>query len=180
MACEPIKDKQKVADVLETLSMRKHHGFRDALLFEFLLSTGLRVSDAISVKKSDIDFLEGALRVYINKTKDHRLILLNKPVLRKLYEYTKDMDDQEILFPFTRQWAHKLLKWGFDQAGLDSQRYSTHTTRKTAGWFFYEESGKDIIKTMYFLGHRNPKECRAYLMISDEEVNSQLKDMTWS
>jgi integrase len=178
MACEPIKDKKVIKDMMEALQMRRH-GDRDALFFEFLLSTGLRVSDALSVQKKQIDVIEGTVKIKTSKTDVTKMIKLNTPVLRDLHDYIKDMDDENRIFPHERQWAHKLIKWAADQAGLDKSRFSTHSTRKTAGWFFYIDSGYDIVKTMHFLGHRDTKETMAYLMIHDHEVNLQLSGMSW-
>ncbi|MDQ0197082.1 tyrosine-type recombinase/integrase [Neobacillus ginsengisoli] len=177
MVCEPIKDKEIVKEILEALRMRRN-GFRDALFFEFLLSTALRVSDALSIPKKDIDFIEGTVRVHISKTKGFKIIKLNPPILKDLHQYTKDMRDTDLIFPFKRQWAHKMMKWACEMVGLDKSRYSIHSTKKTAGWFFYI-SQFDIVKTMHFLGHRDTKETMAYLMIHDEEVNQQLAGMSW-
>lgn len=176
--CEPIKDRAKVKEILEALKMRRN-GFRDSLYFEFMLSTGLRVSDGLSVQKKDIDFIEGVVRVRIKKTNSFKIIKLNTPLLRDLHTYTKDMEEDERIFPFQRQWSHKLIKWVTDFVGLDKSRYSMHTTRKTSGWFFYVNSGYDVVKTMHFLGHRDTKETMAYLMIHEDEVNQQLSGMNW-
>lgn len=178
MACEPIKDKEIVKEILSTLKTRRC-GERDSLFFEFLFSTALRVSDALDVKKSDIDFIEGTVRVKIKKTKGYKKIQLNTPILKDLHTYTTNMAPDAPIFPFQRQHAHRIMKWVTDYIGLDSERYSMHSTRKTAAWFFYIDSGYDIIKTMHFLGHKNPKETQIYLMIHEDEVNQQLQGMSW-
>ena len=42
---------------------------RNALMVHFLWYTGLRISDALSVRLKDIDFERGLLRVYIQKSR---------------------------------------------------------------------------------------------------------------
>lgn len=193
MSCEPIKDRKVVEEILEALATR-NQGFRDSLFFEFLFSTGLRVGDALAVKKKDIDFVQGILTIkiqktYTRKTKDgkekinresDRRIGLNQSVLKKLDVYADKMEEDALLFPFKRQWAHKLMKWVTDYIGLDSSKYSMHTTRKTAAWFYYLQTDKDLVKTQKFLGHKDPKETEIYLKISDEEVNEDLVKIQWS
>jgi len=179
MPNEPIKDKKTVKKILEVLSTRRN-GFRDALLFEFLLSTGLRISDGLSVRKKDINIKDGLLRICTSKNGEDRIIALNTKLLHKLDVYSSNMNKDDLLFPVQRQWVHKIVKWATDQVGLDSSRYSCHTTRKTAAYHFYHDSGRDLARTMHFLGHRSTKETMRYLGLKDEEVNERLVLMNWS
>ncbi|HFJ9368784.1 tyrosine-type recombinase/integrase [Bacillus cereus group sp. BY6-1LC] len=174
--CEPIRDPKKVKEMLEALSMREN-GFRDALLFEVGISTGLRVSDILSLKKSDIS--NGMIRIKTKKTSKYKVIALNDSCREKLDMYTEHMQDDQLLFPIKRQWVHKILKWGAEMIGLDKRYVSTHVMRKTAAYHFYKKT-KDISKTQAFLGHRDHKETQRYIMITDEEVNEDLVDISWS
>lgn len=178
MANEPIKSKKKVKEILEVLATRRN-GFRDALLFEFLLSTGLRISDGLSVKKGDINIKDGVLRICTSKNGEDRIIGLNPKLLHKLDIYAENMKKDELLFPVQRQWVHKIIKWATDQVGLDSSRYSCHSTRKTSAFHFYMDNGCNIALTMHFLGHRSTKETMRYLGLKDEEVNKHLVMMEW-
>lgn len=177
MASQPIKDLQKVKDMMEALSMRQN-GFRDALFFEFSLSTGLRVSDTLSIRKRDI--IDGILYIETQKTDKPRTIALNGPLLKKLEIYLEHKQPEDLLFPFRRQWAHKMMKWAADQVGLDKSIVATHTMRKTSAWRFYVESNYDLAKTQHFLGHRSPQETIVYLGINETEVNQQLVTTAWS
>lgn len=174
--CEPIRNMKDVQDMLEVLRTREH-GFRDALLFEVGLSTALRVSDILSLKKSDIK--DGFVRIKTQKTKQYRMIALNDSCREKLEVYVKDMQEDQLLFPIQRQWVHKMMKWAADQVGLDKRFVSTHVMRKTAAYHFYKRT-KDIVRTQEFLGHRSSTETKKYLMITDEEVNKDLQNFSWS
>lgn len=177
MPAEPIKDKKKVREMMEVLASRQN-GFRDALFFEFALSSALRVSDILALTKRDIR--DGIVRVKTQKTGVYKQIALNDACRRKLEVYLEAKKDDDRIFSFERQWAHKMIKWAADMVGLDVRYISMHTTRKTAAWHFYMDSGKDIAKTQEFLGHQSAKETMAYLMISNDEVNDQLRMMSWS
>lgn len=176
MTSLPIKDMAKVDDLFNALGSRRQ-GYLYTLYFEFALSTALRVSDILALKKRNIK--DGIVKVQTKKTKLYREIALNNHCRQRIEDYLENKHEDDLIFPFKRQWVHKLLKWAADYVGLDSTYVSCHTTRKTAAWRFYVRSDHDIMKTMYFLGHRSPKETRIYLGINDEEVNHQLIEMSW-
>lgn len=100
-------------------------------------------------------------------------------LVEKLEVYVKDMQEDQLLFPIQRQWVHKMMKWAADQVGLDKRFVSTHVMRKTAAYHFYKRT-KDIVRTQEFLGHRSSTETKKYLMITDEEVNKDLQNFSWS
>ncbi|WP_230932262.1 tyrosine-type recombinase/integrase [Priestia sp. TSO9] len=177
MKCEPIKDEKIVKQFIEVLGT-KRNGFVYSLYFEFALSTGLRVSDILELKKKDVK--NGIVRVKTQKTGDDKRIALNDACRRKLEVYLDTKKDNDKIFDFNRFYVHRLLKWAADQIGYNKDIVSTHTTRKTAGWFVYLDSGKDLAQTQEFLGHRNPKDTMVYLMIKEDEVNQTLLKRSWS
>ncbi len=177
MPCEPIKDEKIVKEMFEALSMKPRNGFMYALYFEFALSTGLRVSDILSLKKKDVQ--NGVVKLKTSKTGLYRHIALNDSCRRKIEALLSTKKDNDLIFNFKRQWVHKFIKEAAENIGIDKSKISTHTTRKTAGWFFYLDSGKDLVKTQKFLGHRDPKETLVYLMINDQEVNETLVNRSW-
>lgn len=176
MTCEPIKDLKIIDEMFEALGM-KRNGFIYQLYFEFALSTGLRVSDILSLKKKDIQ--DGIVKIKTQKTGLYRNLALNDSCRKQMEVYLKNKKDDDLIFPFKRQWIHKLLKEAAEMVGLDKSKISTHTTRKTSGWFFYQNTGKDLVKTQKFLGHRDPKETITYLMINEQEVNESLIEFNW-
>jgi len=177
MPCEPIKDKQIIKDMMEALAMRQN-GNIYVLWFEFALSTALRVQDTLSLKKKDIK--DGMVRVRIQKTNTFKKIELNPSCRKKMEMYLQFKKEDDYIFPFKRQWVHKLLKWSAEQVGIPSHNVSCHTTRKTAAWWYYRETGYDLNKTMQLLGHKDAKVTREYLLISDDEVNEELVGISWS
>jgi len=177
MPCEPIKDKRIIDDMMESLAMRKN-GFVYTLYFEFALSTALRVSDILSLKKKDIK--DGTVRLKTQKTGLFKKIELNPTCREKLELYLRMKKDDDLIFPFKRQWVHKLMKFAADYAGVPKDNISCHTTRKTAAYRYYIATGCDINKTMKLLGHKDPKVTREYLLINDDEVNEELVAISWS
>lgn len=67
---------------------------RDKAIFEFLYSTGCRISEALSVKWGDIDFNRGSLIVTGKGAKD-RLVILGKPAVHALESLYREISNQE-------------------------------------------------------------------------------------
>ncbi|ETT32891.1 tyrosine-type recombinase/integrase, partial [Paenibacillus sp. FSL R5-808] len=125
MPCEPIRDIAKIQEMKEVLQQGQN-GFRNRLFFEFLLATALRVSDAVKLRKCDID--NGFVRLKINKTGDFRLIRLNPKVLQMLTIYLETKNADELIFDFGRIMAWHIIKGAAEKCGI--QNISTHSTRK--------------------------------------------------
>lgn len=177
MPCEPIKDPKIIKDMMEALAMRPN-GAIYCLYMEFALSSSLRVSDILSLKKKDI--IEGIVRLKTSKTKKYKKIQLNPECRKKMEMYLEFKQSNDLIFPWKRQWVHKFLKQAAKDIGIPHENISTHTCRKTSAYRFYVESGYDINKTMQLLGHKDAKVTREYLLISDDEVNEDLVGISWS
>ncbi|MCP3764856.1 tyrosine-type recombinase/integrase [Domibacillus sp. A3M-37] len=177
MPCIPIKDKKTIDDMMEVLASRPN-GFTYALYLEFALSTALRVSDILALKKKDIK--NGVVYVKTQKTGVVKHIALNDKCRAKMEMYLEHKKENDVIFDFTRQWVHQMLKWAADMVGMDKSLVSCHTTRKTAAWRFYVASGHDIVKTGQLLGHKSSTETRKYLGIDETEVNDLNAKISWS
>lgn len=171
MPCEPFKDPKIIKEFFEGLGM-KRNGFVYQLYFELGLSTALRVSDILSLRKRDI--VDGIVKIETSKTDLYRNIALNDSCRRNMEVYLKSKKNDDLIFPFTRQNVHKFMKETAKFIGIDASKVSTHTVRKTAGWFFYLNNDRDLVKTMKYLGHNDPEVTTGYLMINDAEVNEAL------
>lgn len=177
MPCIPIKDKKVVDEMMEVLAS-KPNGFVYALYFEFALSTALRVGDILALRKKDIK--NGVVYVKTQKTGVFKHIALNDKCRKKMESYLEYKKENDVIFDFSRQWVHQLIKWAADMVGIDKSLVSCHTTRKTAAWRFYQASGHDIVKTGELLGHKSATETRKYLGIDQKEVNDLNVKLVWS
>ena len=64
---------------------------RDYLLILLLIDTGLRISEAVSVKLQDFDLKEGTLKVR-GKGNKERIVILSNRVMAAIKEYLKLVD----------------------------------------------------------------------------------------
>lgn len=65
---------------------------RDVAILELLFATGLRVSELCSIKKRELDLLQGTVRVYGKGSKERIIQLTNRKVLSILQDYQKTRD----------------------------------------------------------------------------------------
>mgnify|MGYP003510592057 CR=1 FL=1 len=94
---QPLKSMEEIAEMIEALGMSKK-GLRNQLLFKLGISTGLRCSDLVKIKVSDV---KGKTSLILNedKTEKKRTVYLNS-VLAELIEYLDTLaDDEKYLFP---------------------------------------------------------------------------------
>ena len=139
---------------------------RNVLLWALGITTGLRVSDLLSLRLSDLLTPEGevaeSITVKENKTGKGRAILL-APIAREAIEaYRENMEDGDRLFTITREQVRRLVKTWCDDCGLRG-RYGTHTMRKTFATIAYDNSGGDPVVTARVTGHSNPSQLLAYI-----------------
>lgn len=139
---------------------------RNVLLWALGITTGLRVSDLLSLRLSDLLTPEGevaeSITVKESKTSKVRTILL-APIARKAIEgYRESIEDGERLFTITREQVRRLVKAWCEECGLKG-RYGTHTMRKTFATVAYDNSGGDPVVTAQVTGHSNPSQLLVYI-----------------
>ncbi|WP_258880826.1 tyrosine-type recombinase/integrase [Clostridium estertheticum] len=90
MIVEPIKDKKKINDFLTFLKGKNE---RDWIMAKFQLNTGLRISDVVKVKVSDILTEKFNFKDYFvlqeQKTNKEKKIKLNDSIKTALSSYIK-------------------------------------------------------------------------------------------
>jgi integrase/recombinase XerD len=79
-------DYSKVDGLLAAPHAESHTGLRDCAMLHLLYATGVRVSELIKLRISDLDALGGTVRV-IGKGNKQRLVPVGKEALRSLEDY---------------------------------------------------------------------------------------------
>ncbi|MEE3950613.1 tyrosine-type recombinase/integrase [Peribacillus frigoritolerans] len=160
-------------------SLKRHCSERDYILFLLGINTGLRVTDLLSLKITDI---KGKMEVIIKegKTKRPRMIQLNN-VCKELAAYIATIDG-EWLFPsrkgdkpISKIQAYRQLKKAADM--VDIEGVGTHTMRKTFGYWHFKRS-KNLAELQMILNHSHPVITLKYIGITDEGTEGSLNDFT--
>lgn len=156
-------------------------GQRDLAILHLLYASGLRVSELIHVKATDIDFERGIIRVF-GKGKKERLIPIHSLALTILTNYlqntrsqfikSSDTDDELFLNrsgkKLTRQGVWKLIKRYAQLAGIQAI-ISPHTLRHSFATHLLE-GGADLRTVQILLGHSDLAATELYTHICQGKI----------
>ena len=182
MVVEPIKDKKKVDALLTYLKGKSE---RDWLMAKFQLNTGLRISDVVKVKVSDILTEKLNFKDYFvlqeQKTKKDKKIKLNDSLKTALKAYVKGnkLGQDKYIFesrkgyndPISVTQAYRILKEAANGFGIEN--FGTHSLRKTWGYWTYKASRYNIGLIMDTFNHSSQKITLRYIGI-DQEAKDEL------
>ncbi len=156
-------------------------GQRDLAMLHLLYASGLRVSELIHVKATDIDFERGIIRVF-GKGKKERLIPVHSLALKILSDYlqntriqfikSSDTDDELFLNrsgkKLTRQGIWKLIKRYAQLASIHAI-ISPHTLRHSFATHLLE-GGADLRTVQILLGHSDLAATELYTHICQGKI----------
>ncbi len=125
----PYMTRDEVRQVLEGIKRRT----LDHLLINFLWQTGARVTEALSVKVSDIDFYSKVVRMPSLKKKEPQIktIPLKGELLGEIGAHVgqEGLKKGDRIFPITRQHAHRIVRDASTAAGIERKRAHPHVLR---------------------------------------------------
>ena len=175
MVVEPIKDKKKIEALLMYLKGKNE---RDYLLAKFQLNTGLRISDVVKVKVSDLVTENLNFKDYFvlqeKKTRKEKKIKLNDSLKKALKIYIKEnkLKQDKYIFqsrkgvnnPISVTQAYRILKAA--ALNLNIENFGTHSLRKTWGYWTYKMSRYNIGLIMDTFNHSSEKITLRYIVIT--------------
>ena len=147
--------------------------YRAALMTAY--GAGLRVSEAVALKVSDIDSSRKLLRVEQGKGQKDRYAMLSPRLLDVLRRYYRAARPQEYLFPSWRQGRHmraESLQIACREAALRAgirKRVTVHTLRHSFATHLLE-NGTDIRIIQVLLGHSRIDTTARYVAVSPQVV----------
>ena len=175
---EPIRDPKKIKEMKAVL---KRHNFRNYLLFEFGINSGLRISDLLKLQVKDV---KGKYKINLTekKTNKHKEFAINPRLEKMISEYITGLDPEEYLFqsrkgenkPISRVQAYRVLKKAAKEVGLE--KIGTHTLRKTFGYHHYKKY-KDVALLQNIFNHSSPSITLDYIGINQEEINKSTREL---
>lgn len=167
--------REEVKTLLDSITYLKHKA-----LLSTIYSAGLRVSEAINLRVSDILSKEMKIRVRCGKRNKERYTLLSKKNLLLLREYwkefgNKDYSPDDYLFT-SRQTGAALTNRGVEcamekamkRAGI-TKKATPHTLRHSFATHLMND-GVDLVTIQALLGHSNIKSTSRYLHIQDYQI----------
>ena len=161
--------KDEIKKLLNAVENPKHK-----LIIEFMYSSGLRVSECMSLKIDDLDLNEKIGKVKHGKGNKERYIILSDNLIKHLNDYfAKKTDGSPYIFsingrPITIRQAQKVVKEAARKAGI-KKRVFCHALRSSFATHLLE-AGTDIRVIQELLGHSNLSTTQIYTKVSTQQL----------
>ena len=157
-----VLSKSEMAELLNSIEVVDAISSRNRCLVELLYATGMRVSELLNLRMSDLNIKMGFVKV-IGKGDKERLVPISKYVGKLLTQYINEYRDElnlkndSLLFfnqhgnPLSRQEFYHILKTIINTTTVN-KNISPHTFRHTFATHLLE-NGADLRSIQELLGH---------------------------
>lgn len=165
--------------LLSQPSMKTNKGIRDRAMLELLYATGIRVSELISLKLSDVNL--SASYIHCQDLNRERIIPFGSMAKNILKVYVRearpamvDNEAEEVLFtncngtPMSRQGFWKLLKKYAKNAGIQTD-ITPHTLRHSFAAHLVA-NGADLRSVQEMLGHSDISTTQIYARMNNRRI----------
>ncbi|KDN55855.1 site-specific tyrosine recombinase/integron integrase [Flavobacterium seoulense] len=166
-----VLSKEETFKLIDVTTNLKHK-----TLLAIIYSSGLRISEAINMKITDIDNQRMLIHVKNAKGKKDRYTLLSTKVLELLREYYTIYKPKIYLFEgqngeqYSSRSAQAVLQQSVKKAGITKQ-ISLHTLRHSFATHLLE-AGTDLRYIQDLLGHSSPKTTMIYTHVSSTSLKN--------
>jgi len=166
----------------------KFERLTECLLFTLQSKTGLRISDVLDLKYTNVVFkgLDIYLELILKKTKRDLVLPMDRLLLKMIQDYKEycilefDEANEQMFFnynngnTFTYMWASKRINQ-LNKSGVLGRVFDnvgTHSIRKGLAEYLYSKKG--LRTTQYLLGHKSMLTTEIYLQLDKKQ---HLKDL---
>ena len=174
-----VLSQHEIADILDQPNVAEDLGKRDKAILETMYATGMRVSELIALKQSNVFGDDGLVRVFGKGSKE-RVIPIGKSALKWIREYTrhtrgrlsKKGQGQDAVFlnargkPMSRMAIWNIVQKYAMKCGLRKQVHP-HTFRHSFATHLLE-GGADLRAVQEMLGHSDISTTQIYTHIDRE------------
>ena len=174
----------EINDILDTIDLSLPEGQRNRAMLEVLYSCGLRVSELISLRYSDVYFDEGFIRVE-GKGSKQRLVPISETAIREIKNYLLDRNlmvvkkgFEDILFlsrrgtALSRIMVFHIIKQQTEMAGVH-KHVSPHTFRHSFATHLLE-GGANLRAIQEMLGHEKITTTEIYTHIDRQFLRKEI------
>lgn len=159
-------NKAEIKKIIAATENPKH-----ALILKVCYGMGLRVSEVVALKLSDIDSAEMLVRIEQGKGKKDRIAVLPESLLPELREYYLNYRPKVYLFEgqeggaYSVRSAQAVFKKAMEKAGI-KKKVGIHGLRHSFATHLLE-TGTDIRFIQELLGHHSIKTTQIYTHVTD-------------
>jgi site-specific recombinase XerD len=160
-------------EIKATIGAKKN--LKHRLLLMIAYSSGLRVSEVVSIKRSDIDLLRKTVLIRSGKGRKDRCVMISDKVVKLLREYYVLYDTKTWLFTgqtpdknLSIRSAQKIFENALHEADIEKAA-SIHSLRHAFATHLLE-SGTDIRYIKELLGHKSIRTTERYTHVARRHV----------
>jgi integrase/recombinase XerD len=175
---------EEVETLLDSPKLTDQYGYRDKAMLEMMYATGIRVSELIGLKLSDVHLTMGFVRC-MGKGSKERIIPIGKTASNAIEQYlekgrpklvSKKYKDDSLFLNhhgkgLSRQGFWKILKRLATEAGIEKE-LTPHTMRHSFATHLLE-NGADLRAVQEMLGHADISTTQIYTHVT----KTRLKDV---
>ncbi len=165
-----VLSRQEVSQLLNCVKNSKHKA-----ILMVTYSAGLRVSEVVSLKISDVDSKRMLIHIKQGKGRKDRYTMLSKVALETLRTYAKKYPLTDWLFPgeivgqhLSERSAQRVFEVARERAGI-KKKVSIHVLRHSFATHLLE-GGTDLRYIQELLGHKSSKTTEIYTHVSEKEL----------
>ncbi|MFC0525793.1 tyrosine-type recombinase/integrase [Pontibacillus salicampi] len=171
---QPIRDTQKLVKMKNYLRATSE---RNYMMFLLGISTGLRISDILMLRKEDL--LKSHIYLKEKKTTKAKRVKIPGYIKKEIVPYAKHLQDGEYVIrsrqggnqPIDRSTAYRILRKAADYVNLEE--IGTHTLRKTFGYHYYKKT-KNIGLLQNLFNHTNQQDTLRYIGINQDLLDDAM------
>ncbi len=169
--------------LLQAPDITTARGLRDLAMLEVLYATGLRVSELVNLRLTDLNRDMGIVRV-MGKGDKERLVPLGEAALDAIQSYMESArlelsggQPADVIFisqhtkPLTRQGFWQIIKRYAVKAGIPRERLSPHVLRHAFATHLINH-GADLRVVQLLLGHASITTTQIYTHVARERLKS--------
>lgn len=176
---KPLLDKKELDAIFNSFNKTKFDGYRNYIITKFLLDTGCRITECLSITIDNID-LKNNLVLLQNNTKGRKnryvfFSLKIKTELKRWLQYKDRYLETDLLFPSNRG---NLMQAGTYETALRNVgkklgiNLYPHRIRSSFAQY-YLLNGGDLFTLSKILGHSNIEVTKIYLQLDEKTISQQ-------
>ena len=175
----------QIKNLIDSIDLNQDFGQRNKTIIEILYGTGIRVSELVNLKLSNIFFKENIIKV-IGKGNKERFVPLGEIASKEIKNYINnrnelkiDAKSSDILFlnrygrGLTRSMIFKIISDASKKIGLDN-KISPHTLRHSFATHLIK-NGADLRTIQLILGHESITTTEIYTHLDTFHLEETLK-----
>ncbi len=176
----------EIEELIKSFDIKENFGQRNRTIIEVLYGTGMRVSELVDLKLSNIFFKEKIIKI-IGKGNKERFVPLGKKASNEIREYLKIRDNSiidsrfsDIVFlnrygrGLTRSMIFKIISDSNKRIGLN-KKISPHTLRHSFATHLLK-NGADLRSIQLILGHESITTTEIYTHLDTNHLEEVLKN----